>query len=120
MKRMLFGAAALAALAIGANARDDRLPAQFIGDWCLAEHTADHLAFYRRGRCANSDNVDDWLTISPDSFDAHEMHCTVLVARANKRGDYLVKFKCDDNLIQNYWFSLFNDRFYVSLTNREP
>jgi hypothetical protein len=27
MKRMLFGAAALAALAIGANARDDRLPA---------------------------------------------------------------------------------------------
>jgi len=46
MKRMLFGAAALAALAIGANARDDLLPAQFIGDWCLAEHTADHLAFY--------------------------------------------------------------------------
>jgi hypothetical protein len=31
----------------------------------------------------------------------------VLVARANKRGDYLVKFRCDDNLIQNYWFSLF-------------
>jgi hypothetical protein len=84
MKRMLFGAAALAALAIGANARDDRLPAQFIGDWCLVEHTADHLAFYRRGRCANSDNVDDWLTISPDSFDAHECiaRCSSL-ARTN-------------------------------------
>ena len=64
MKRMLFAAAALAAVCIGANVRDDRLPAKFVGDWCLAEHTADHLAFYRRGRCANPDNVDDWLTIN--------------------------------------------------------
>ena len=39
---------------------------------------------------------------------------------ANKRGDYLVKFWCDENLIQNYWFSLFNDRLYVSLTDSEP
>jgi hypothetical protein len=120
MKRMLFAAAALAALSIGANARDDRLPAKFVGDWCLAEHTADHLSFYRRGRCTNPDRVDDWLTISPGHFDANEMRCIVLVAHANKRGDYLVKFRCDDNLIQNYWFSLVNDRFYVSLTNREP
>jgi hypothetical protein len=86
----------------------------------FAEHSADHLAFYRRGRCANPDNVDDWLTINPDSFDVHEMHCQVLVARANKRGDYLAKFRCDDNLIQNYWFSLFNDRLYVSQTDTEP
>jgi hypothetical protein len=120
MKRMLFAAAAFAALSTGANARDDRLPAKFVGDWCLAEHTADHLAFYRRGRCANPDNGDDWLTISPDNFDAPEMHCKVLVARANKRGDYLAKFWCDEDLIQNYWFSLFNDRLYVSLTDREP
>jgi hypothetical protein len=83
----------------------------------LAEHTADHLAFYRRGRCANPDNGDDWLTISPDNFDAPEMHCKVLVARANKRGDYLAKFWCDEDLIQNYWFSLFNDRLYVSLSH---
>ena len=101
MKRMLFAAAALAALFNGANARDDRLPTNFVGDWCLAEHTADHLAFYRRGRCTNPDSVDDWLTISPDGFDAHEMHCKVLVAQTNKRGDYLAKFRCDDNLIQN-------------------
>jgi hypothetical protein len=120
MKRMLFAATAFAALTIGANARDDRFPAKFVGDWCLAEHTADHLAFYHRGRCANPDNVDDWLTISPDRFDAHEMNCKVLVARANKRGDYLAKFWCDDNLIQNYWFSLFNGRLYVSQTDREP
>ena len=66
------------------------------------------------------DSVDDWLTISPDGFEAHEMHCKVLVAQANKRGDYLVKFWCDENLIQNYWFSLFNDRLYVSLTDSEP
>lgn len=59
-------------------------------------------------------------TVSPDGFDVHEMHCKVLVARANKRGDYLAKFRCDDNLIQNYWFSLFNDRLYVSQTNTEP
>ena len=50
--KLLFAAAALAAMCIGANARDDRLPAKFVGDWCLAEHTADHLAFYRRGRCS--------------------------------------------------------------------
>jgi hypothetical protein len=112
--------AALAALTIDANARDDRLPAKFVGNWCLAEHTADHLTFYRRGRCTNPDSVDDWLTISPDGFEAHEMHCKVLVAQANKRGDYLVKFWCDENLIQNYWFSLFNDRLYVSLTDSEP
>jgi hypothetical protein len=121
MKRIpLLATAALAALTISANARDDRLPAKFVGNWCLGEHTADHLSFYRRGRCTNPDSVDDWLTISPDGFDAHEMHCKVLVAHANKRGDYLIKFWCDDNLIQNYWFSLFNDRLYVSLTDREP
>jgi hypothetical protein len=120
MIRILFAAAALVALSIGAHARDDRLPAKFVGDWCLAEHTADHLAFYRRGRCANPDNVNDWLTIRPDSFDAHEMHCKVLIARANKRGDHLAKFQCDDNLIQNYWFSLFKDRLYISGADREP
>jgi hypothetical protein len=88
MKRILLTASALAVLSISANARDDRLPANFVGDWCFAEHTADHLAFYRRGRCANPDNIDDWLTINPDSFDIHELHCQVLVARSNKRGDY--------------------------------
>jgi hypothetical protein len=87
-----------------AHASDDRLPTKFVGDWCLAEHTADHLTFYRRGRCANPDQ-DEWLTIRSDSFDVHEMHCMLLGARANKRGDYLAKFRCD-NLIQNYWFSL--------------
>jgi hypothetical protein len=120
MKPAIFAAATLAVLSSGANARDDRLPANFVGDWCFAEHTADHLAFYRRGRCANPDNVDDWLTINPDSFDIHEMHCQVVVARANQRGDYLAKFRCDDNLVQNYWFSLFDDRLYVSQTNTEP
>jgi hypothetical protein len=95
-------------------------PATFVGDRCFAEHTADHLAFYRRGRCANSDRVGDWLTTSPDNFDAPEIHCKLLIARANKRGDYLAKFWCDEDLIQNYFLSLFNDRLYVSLTDREP
>jgi len=53
-------------------------------------------------------------------FDVHEMHCKVLIARANKRGDYLAKSRCDDNLIQSYWFSLFKDRLYISETDREP
>jgi hypothetical protein len=119
MKRILFAAAALLALFFSAHASDDRLPTKFVGDWCFAEHTADHLAFYRRGRCANPDQ-DEWLTISPDGFDVHEMHCKVLISRANKRGDYLAKFRCDDNLIQNYWFSLFKDRLYISETDREP
>jgi hypothetical protein len=119
MKRVLFAATALAVLSAGANARDDRLPAKFVGDWCFAEHTADHLAFYRRGRCANPD-LEDWLTINSDSFNVHEMHCKLLVARANKRGDYVAKFRRDDNLIQNYWLSLFNDRLYVSQTDIEP
>jgi len=78
-----------------------------------------HLAFYRRGRCANPD-LDDWLTINPDSFNVHQMHRKLLVTRANKRGDYVAKFRCDDNLIQNYWLSLFNDRLYVSQTDIEP
>ena len=86
----------------------------------LPQHTAGHLAFYRRGRCANSDHVGDWLTTSPDNFDAPEIHCKLLIARANKRGDYLAKFWCDEDLIQNYCLSLFNDRLYVSLTDREP
>jgi hypothetical protein len=120
MKPPLLAAAAVVVLSIGANGRDDRLPANFVGDWCFGEHTADHLAFYRRGRCANPDNVDEWLTINPDSFDVHEMHCQVLVARANKRGDYLAKFRCDDDVIRNYWFSLLNDRLYVSETSTEP
>ena len=72
MRYMLFAAAALAALTIGANASHDRLPAEFAGDWCLAEHIADHLAFYRRGRCENPDNVDDnqsrWLRGARDAL----------------------------------------------------
>jgi hypothetical protein len=120
MNRFLFAVAALVALSLASHASDDRLPAKFVGDWCFAEHTADHLAFYRRGRCSNSDHVGDWLTISPDSFDVHEMHCKLLGARANQRGDYLAKFWCDDDLIQSYWFSLHNDRLYISGTDREP
>jgi hypothetical protein len=73
--RSFFRAEDCAVLSIGANARDDRLPTIFVGDWCFAEHTADHLAFYRRGGCANPDNVEDWLTISPDGFDVHA-HCS--------------------------------------------
>jgi hypothetical protein len=117
MRYMLFAAAALAALTIGANASHDRLPAEFAGDWCLAEHIADHLAFYRRGRCENPDNVDDnqsrWLRGARDALQG---------ARGSReqRGDYLAKFWCDDNLIQNYWFSLVNDRLYISQTDREP
>jgi hypothetical protein len=45
MKPIPFAAVALLALFLGAHASDDRLPAKFVGDWCLAEHTADHLAF---------------------------------------------------------------------------
>src|SRR5262249_30279349 len=101
MKRILCAAAALLALFLGAHASDDRLPTKFVRDWCFAEHTADHLTFYRRGRCADPDQ-GEWLTIRPDSFDVHEMHCKVLIARANKRGDLLAKFRCNDNLIQNY------------------
>jgi len=71
------------------------------------------LASHTRGRFGKR-------RVNPDSFDVHEMHCQVLVARSNKRGDYLAKFRCDDDLIQNYWFSLFNDRLYVSQTNTEP
>ena len=44
------------------------LARKFVGDWRLAEHTADHLAFYRRGRRANPE-VDDWLTINSDGFE---------------------------------------------------
>jgi hypothetical protein len=36
MKSVLFAASTLAVLSIGANARDDRLPANFVGDWCFA------------------------------------------------------------------------------------
>src|SRR5262245_47095212 len=95
MKSLLLAAAAVAVLSIGANGRDDRLPANFVGDWCFAEHTADHLAFYRRGRCANPDNVDDWLTINPDRFDIHELHCQVVVSRATERGEQLARLRCD-------------------------
>jgi hypothetical protein len=41
---LLLGTAALAALTISVNARNDRLPTKFVGNWCLAEHTADHLS----------------------------------------------------------------------------
>jgi hypothetical protein len=72
---LLLATTALAAPILSANARDDRLPSKFVGNRCLADNTADHLAFYRRGRRTNPDNVDDWLTISHEGFHAHEMHC---------------------------------------------
>ena len=68
MKRtLLLATAALGALTISVNARDDRLPAKFVGNWCLAEHTADHPSFYRRGRCTNPDNVEDWTMSSSNA-----------------------------------------------------
>src|SRR5439155_20383613 len=43
MKRtLLLATAALGALTISVNARDDRLPAKFVGNWCLAEETIYH------------------------------------------------------------------------------
>jgi hypothetical protein len=119
MKRLLLVAPALAVLSMLANARTIRCR-RFRRRLVLRRAYRRSSAFYGRGRCANADNVDDWLTINPDGFDIHEMHCQVLVARLNNRGDYLAKFRCDDDLIQNYWFSLFNDRLYVSQTNTEP
>jgi hypothetical protein len=53
------------------------------GKELIGSRRAYRRIFYRRGRCANPDNVGDWLTMNPDNFDVHEMHCQVLVARAN-------------------------------------
>src|SRR5437016_10904039 len=85
MKPLLLAAAAVAVLSIGASGRDDRLPANFVGNWCFAEHTADHLAFYRRGRCTNPDNVDDWLTIRAGSARTLLLWGARLVAAATSK-----------------------------------
>jgi hypothetical protein len=91
MKPPLLAAAAVVVLSIGANGRDDRLPANFVGDWCFGEHTADHLAFYRRGRCANPDNVDVRATIAREARQ-REALATARAENANLSAiDYLLQ-----------------------------
>jgi hypothetical protein len=54
-------------LASAALAADrNKLPAQFVGDWCLNKSGNDkEPSTYRLGRCLN-DSSDSWLTVRAD------------------------------------------------------
>jgi hypothetical protein len=74
----------------------NKLPAQFVGDWCLDNSGDDKgPSTYRLGRCLPSqDSSDSWLTVRADGFIAHDTRCSVFQAAADKNSNFLVKFQC--------------------------
>jgi hypothetical protein len=98
----------------------NKLPAQFVGDWCLDNSGDDKgPSTYRLGRCLN-DSSDSWLTVRADEFIAHETRCSVVQAAADKHSNFLVKFRCSgegQTWTRNYWMSL---QLLMQETEREP
>jgi hypothetical protein len=117
-------ALAVALLASTALTADrQKLPAQFVGDWCLDNSGNDKEPLtYRLGRCLpdQSNSRDSWLKVHADGFVAHETRCTVVQAAADKNSNLLVKFRCSgegQTWTRNYWMSL---QLVISETEREP
>jgi len=74
-----------------------KLPAQFVGEWCLDNPGSDkEPTTYRLGRCLpdQSNSSDSWLRMHADGFVAHETRCTVIQTGADKNSNFLVKFRC--------------------------
>jgi hypothetical protein len=97
----------------------DRLPAIFVGQWCMGPNAPD----YSRGRCP--DDSDGNLTISPNGVDVydHEMTCKVIKATAKKGGNHLIKFRCsseDGTWTENFLMSVVGKRLVMNRTIREP
>ena len=103
-------------------AEGQKLPTQFVGDWCFDRETASREAVYRRGSCL--DKSDSWLRIRPEGYEAHETGCKVIgAAPVAKRGDYLVKFQCrGEGQIWNvkHWMSLRNQQLFIEDIEQEP
>jgi hypothetical protein len=108
-------------LAFAAQTADrNKLPVQFVGDWCL-DHSGNDKepSTYRLGRCLN-DSSDSWLTVRADGFIAHETRCSVVQADADKNSNFLLKFRCTgegQTWTRNYWMSL---QLLIQETEREP
>jgi hypothetical protein len=97
------------------TAERQKLPAQFVGDWCFVKETAYREAVYRRGSCL--DQSDSWLRIRADGFEVHEAGCKVVgAAPVAKRGDYLVKFQCSgEGRTWNvkHWMSIRKQQLFI-------
>jgi len=117
-------ALAVALLASTAQTADrNKLPSQFVGDWCLDNPGDDKASpTYRLGRCLphESNSSDSWLTVRAEGFIAHETRCSVVEAAADERSNFLVKFRCSgegQTWTRNYWMSL---QLLMNETEREP
>jgi hypothetical protein len=101
----------------------NKLPTQFVGDWCLDKPGSDNEpTTYRLGRCLpdQSNSRDSWLRVHADGFVAHETRCSVVQAAADKSSNFLVKFRCGgegQTWTRNYWMSL---QLVIQETEREP
>ena len=112
LKTVIIATALLSTLTI---AQRQKLPAQFVGDWCFVKETLYREAVYRRGSCL--DKHDSWLRIRADGFEVHEAGCKVVgAAPVAKRGDYLVKFQCSGEgrtWNVNHWMSIRKQQLFI-------
>jgi hypothetical protein len=104
------------------TAERQKLPAQFVGDWCFVKETVYREAVYRRGSC--SDKSNSWLRIRADGYEAHEAGCKLLsAAPVAKRGDYLAKFQCSgegQTWNVNHWMSVRSQQLFIEESQQEP
>jgi hypothetical protein len=123
MRTALIALAVALVASTALTADRQKLPAQFVGDWCLDNPGDDKgTPTYRLGRCLpdQSNSSGSWLRVHADGFVAHETRCTVVQAAADKNSNLLVKFQCSgegQTWTRNYQMSL---QLLMQETDREP
>jgi hypothetical protein len=119
MKRLAISVAATLLAATAFTADPNKLPPQFVGDWCL-DNPLEEPGMYRLGLCLPYQNKEGWLTMRADGFANIGKRCSVIQAAADKNSNYLVKFRCSGGgrtWTRNYWMSL---QLSMTETERSP
>jgi hypothetical protein len=131
MCRYVATAALLAALVAPVNAAPPphrgKLPAVFVGRWCVirASEPSDTVTTHHRAPCGRDEGK---VTIRSDGFETGDVRCKALVVAAEpKYGNHhhLTKFWCEasDGRSQtvNYWISIDQKGVLtIQETEREP
>ena len=133
----------LAALLLVApnKAHGEEIPAEFWGGWCdtvpgQALNSVDPEKYTRSSaRACPADRI--WIAINSDGYrtapsrtsDGHRKHeaeCKVVNGTADRKGNFLVAFRCSNvpdtgqHWRLNYWMSLIGKHLVLRLTEREP
>ena len=90
----------------------DRLPAKFVGEWCLAQAPSENVPIlYGRESRKTCTDSDQWRLVEPNRISAQELQCKFAGGSYFPTlGKHLVQFTCggngEDGRQVKYWMSL--------------